>query len=82
MRAIDIKTVKQFKEGDAEAFDIIYRLYSNKMFLFAKGLVKDQDHAKDLVHEVFVNLWERPPPGCGSLITTTCSGSDPNLMDW
>lgn len=56
---MDKKIVKRFKEGDAEAFDVIYRLYSKKMFLFAKGLVKDQDHAEDLIQEVFVNLWEK-----------------------
>jgi RNA polymerase sigma-70 factor (family 1) len=56
---LDIKIIKRFKEGDAEAFDAIYRNYSKKMFHFALGLVKDQDTSKDLVQEVFVNLWEK-----------------------
>ena len=56
---MDKKIVKRFKEGDAEAFDLIYRQYSKKIYLFAKGMVKDEDQAKDLVQEVFVNLWDK-----------------------
>jgi len=55
----DRKILKRFKEGDAEAFDAIYHNYSKKMFHFALGLVKDKDISKDLVQEVFVNLWEK-----------------------
>jgi len=55
----DRKILKRFKEGDAEAFDVIYHNYSKKMFHFALGLVKDEDISKDLVQEVFVNLWEK-----------------------
>jgi len=55
----DNKIIKRFKEGDAEAFDAIYHNYSKKMFHFALGLVKDEDISKDLVQEVFVNLWEK-----------------------
>jgi RNA polymerase sigma-70 factor (family 1) len=53
------ETIRRFKEGDAEAFDLIYRLYSKKMYFFAFGLVKDEEIAKDLIQEVFVNLWEK-----------------------
>lgn len=56
---MDKKIVKRFSEGDADAFDLIYRQYSKKLYQFAKGLVKDQDQAKDLVQEVFINLWEK-----------------------
>lgn len=56
---IDIKIIKRFKEGDVEAFDEIYHIYSKKMFHFALGMIKDQDISKDLVQEVFVNLWEK-----------------------
>lgn len=53
------KILEQFKEGDTEAFDAIYRMYSKKLFHFALGLIKDQDSSQDLVQEVFVNLWEK-----------------------
>jgi len=55
----DKETIIRFKEGHPEAFDAIYRTHSKKMYCFALGLVKDQDIAKDLVQEVFINLWEK-----------------------
>ena len=55
----DKKILKRYIEGDAEAFDAIYHKYSKKLFHFALGLVKDQDISKDLVQEIFVNLWEK-----------------------
>jgi RNA polymerase sigma-70 factor (family 1) len=51
--------VKSFIEGDAKAFDTLYLLYSKKISQFALGLVKDKDIAKDLVQDVFINLWEK-----------------------
>lgn len=53
------KIIKRLKEGDAEAFDAIYRQFSQKMYNFAYGIVKDQDAVKDLVQEVFITLWEK-----------------------
>lgn len=55
----DKNTIKKFKKGDAEAFDAIYRKYSEKMLHFALGLVKNKEISKDLVQEVFVTLWEK-----------------------
>jgi len=55
----DKEILKRFKEGDAEAFDALYHRYSKKLFHFALGLIKDQEISKDLVQEVFVNLWEK-----------------------
>lgn len=55
----DKKIIKRFKEGDVEAFDTIYHQFSKKLLHFALGLVKNEDVAKDLVQEVFVNLWEK-----------------------
>ena len=55
----DKEILKRFKEGDAEAFDAIYHNYSKKLFHFALVLVKGQDISRDLVQEVFVNLWEK-----------------------
>jgi len=51
--------IKRFKEGDAEAFDTIYHLYSKKLFHFARGLVKNDNASRDLVQEIFINLWNK-----------------------
>jgi len=57
--SLDSKIIRRYKIGDAEAFDTIYRTYSKKMFHFALGLVKDPEISRDLVQEVFVNIWEK-----------------------
>jgi len=55
----DKKLIQRFKDGEAEAFDSIYRIYNKKLFHFTLGLVKNEGIAKDLVQEVFVNLWQK-----------------------
>ncbi len=55
----DKKTIERFKEGDVAAFDTIYRKYSRKLFHFALGLVKEREMSRDIVQEVFINLWEK-----------------------
>ena len=55
----DKETILRFKEGQPEAFDTIYHMHSKKIFYFVRGLVKDEDKAKDLVQEVFITLWEK-----------------------
>ena len=57
--SVDKKILKKYIDGDAEAFDAIYRQYSGKILRFARGLVKDEDTATDLVQEVFITLWEK-----------------------
>lgn len=49
----------KFKDGDTEAFDTIYRKFSNKIYHFVLGLTKDVHISKDIVQEVFINLWEK-----------------------
>ncbi|EHP46553.1 DNA-directed RNA polymerase sigma-70 factor [Odoribacter laneus] len=44
-------------EGDAKAFERIFRYYSRAMFFIAMGLVNDRDIAEDAVQESFVYLW-------------------------
>jgi len=51
--------VRKFKKGDAAAFDSIYHMYSNKLYRFALGLLKDPNSAGEIVQEVFVTLWEK-----------------------
>ena len=55
----DKETILRFKEGYPEAFDAIYRTHSKKVYYFTLGLVKNQEVSKDLVQEVFINLWEK-----------------------
>jgi RNA polymerase sigma-70 factor (ECF subfamily) len=49
------------KEGDHAAYTEIYRRYWKKLLLIAWNHSKDEFAAKDIVHDVFISLWERYP---------------------
>ncbi len=57
--SIDKTIIEKFKEGDTIAFDSIYHTYSGKLHNFAFGLLKNSDDSRELIQEVFVNLWEK-----------------------
>lgn len=52
------KLLHDFSEGKLEAFKWLYEQYAPKMRIFATGLLHDEQQAKDVVHNVFINLWE------------------------
>jgi len=47
------------KENDHTAFTEIYNRYWKKMLLIAWNHSNDKAASKDIVHEVFISLWER-----------------------
>ena len=53
------KIIKRLIKGDQCAFEEIYYCYSNKLYYFGLGLLKDPDEATEMVQEVFVTLWEK-----------------------
>ena len=42
-----------------EDFEKLYKLYYPKMFAFAKNYVPTNEDAENIVHDVFLTLWER-----------------------
>lgn len=50
--------VEQFVNGDMKAFDVIYSVFSSKLQKFIYSLVKTETDTEDIVHEVFVKVWE------------------------
>lgn len=47
--------------GDRFAFTEIYNRYFELLYLHALKKLKDEQEAEDLIHDLFVALWERPP---------------------
>lgn len=45
--------IKQFKNGDKEAFSMLFQQYSKKVYYFALGYLKTKSEAQDTVQEVF-----------------------------
>ncbi|TDQ11151.1 RNA polymerase sigma-70 factor (ECF subfamily) [Pedobacter metabolipauper] len=48
-----------FKEGDRDAFKMIYERYWQLLFVSACKVLKDEDEAKDVVQEVFMSFLNR-----------------------
>lgn len=48
----------KIREGDATAFEWLYKQYHPKAYAFCKSILHDADKAKDVVQESFTILWE------------------------
>lgn len=55
---IDEALVKRFINGDMKAFDSIYAVFNSGLQNFIFTLIKTETDTEDLVHEVFVRVWE------------------------
>ncbi len=44
---------------DKRSFEELFRSFFPSLILFAQKFVPDQDTAKEIVHNVFLNLWEK-----------------------
>lgn len=51
--------LKELSCGDVESFNILYRKYMPKLSCFAYQLLKDRQKAEDIVHDIFVKIWEK-----------------------
>ncbi|MBL8985024.1 MAG: RNA polymerase sigma-70 factor [Gemmatimonadales bacterium] len=49
--------VERIRQGDRDAFEVVFRAYYAKLTDYANGLVRTRDGAEDVVQEVFVALW-------------------------
>lgn len=47
------------KAGDHVAFTEIYHRYKGILYIHALKLLKDEDEAQDVIHELFASLWNR-----------------------
>jgi len=53
----DFELIDMLKKDDQLAFAEIYDRYKAPLFIHAYNLVKDEDEAKDILQQVFVNFW-------------------------
>ena len=49
--------LKQFKSGEREAFDRLFKMYAPQLGYFCLRLVRQED-AEEIVQETFIKLWE------------------------
>lgn len=50
--------VEDFRKGSAEAFQVLYRKYSQKVYRFCLRILVDEQAAKDAYQETFVKVYE------------------------
>ena len=55
---LEADTIRKFIEGDLAAFEAIYCAYSPKATWFAVKYVCSEEVAKDIVHDVFLSIWD------------------------
>lgn len=54
----DIELAGRLQTGDVEAFDLIYKKYSGKLYSFGLKYLRSTAEAEELVQSVFLKIWE------------------------
>jgi RNA polymerase sigma-70 factor (family 1) len=49
--------VQRLKDGDQDAFRLIFDLYKNKLYNFCLRFTKSQEWAEEIVQDVFIKVW-------------------------
>lgn len=55
----DADLVSLLKQDDPNAYAEIFNRYKTLLYIFAYKKTNDREEAKDLVHELFTNTWEK-----------------------
>lgn len=58
----DQQIVEAINKGDQAVFKTIFDHYFQRLYLSSLKLVREQDIAEEIVHDVFVSLWNRAEP--------------------
>ncbi|WP_158799070.1 RNA polymerase sigma factor [Pedobacter sp. L105] len=55
----DYELASLLKEGNHTAFTEIYHRYKGVLYIHALKLLKDEDEAQDVIHELYTSLWNK-----------------------
>lgn len=55
---IHIQLVKDLKNGSYEAFNKLYEIYADVLYIFVLNLTKSHVEAKDILQETFMRIWK------------------------
>ncbi|RFS18177.1 RNA polymerase sigma factor [Emticicia sp. C21] len=58
MEALD-HIIMKVAEGDSTAFTKLYNHYKEPGIRFSMAIVKDEEEAENMLHEVFIKIWNR-----------------------
>lgn len=51
--------LKEFKKGNQKAYKKLFEMYWESMYTNAKSIVMDENIAKDIVQDIWLNLWQK-----------------------
>lgn len=54
----DAQLLEQMQADNMLAFDEVYKRYQKRLFHFSNYILKSNEDAENVVHEVFIKLWE------------------------
>ena len=57
----DEQLIKQVKNGDAEAFGVLYEQYADVVFRYVYSHLDNRSDAEDLTEEIFLRAWRALP---------------------
>jgi RNA polymerase sigma-70 factor (family 1) len=55
----DRDLIKSLVEGNLQAYKTLFLKYNKKLYYFAYGLLKSKEDAEEVVHDIFVKIWEK-----------------------
>jgi RNA polymerase sigma-70 factor (family 1) len=56
-RNMESRWVAELKNGNALAFDELFRIYGKRLYHFSLGYLKSKTDAEEVVQEVFMKIW-------------------------
>jgi RNA polymerase sigma-70 factor (ECF subfamily) len=69
--AEDVTLALRVRQGDHDAFRVLYDKYAGSVLGLAQSVVRDRGAAEDIVHDVFAGFWKNPhsfEPGRGHFV--------------
>ena len=54
----EVELLERLKSGDADAFRVVYNSYHSQLYRYVLRYVKVPELAEDVIHDVFLKLWE------------------------
>ncbi len=53
------KLFKKIQKGDVKSLEVLFDRYYNVLCNFAYLFLKDEEHAKEIASELFINIWQK-----------------------
>jgi RNA polymerase sigma-70 factor (ECF subfamily) len=54
---LEAEFIETLRVGDVKAFSELFDRYGKRLYFFAKGYLKSDDDAEEIVQEVFMKIW-------------------------